>query len=123
MNSCSESWRPLMRPTDQMHNAARRSLLSVVLTAVAITVNHLYSLGLAALVLGGLLVVVPTGLLLWFRRTRSVAVLTAYAMTSLWIVVGFGVYKGLWRGVLRLFLGTALAALSTSFPKPAIGPY
>src|SRR4029450_963262 len=31
--------------------------------------------------------------------------------------------KGLWRGVLRLFLGTALAALSTSFPKPAIGPY
>jgi hypothetical protein len=42
---------------------------------------------------------------------------------NLWIVVGFGLYKGFWLGTLRLFLGTALASLSTSFPKPTIGTY
>jgi ABC-type branched-subunit amino acid transport system substrate-binding protein len=112
-----------MNSRDQLDNAARRSLVSIGLAAVAITVNHLYSLGLAALALGSLLLVVPTLLLLWVRRTRSVLALTAYAVMSMWIVVGFGLSKGLWLGVLRLFLGTALASLSTSFPKPVIGTY
>src|SRR5437762_9583488 len=29
--------------------------------------------------------------------------------------------KGFWEGVLRLFLGTSLAAYSTAYPKPTIG--
>ena len=54
-----------------MHTYARRSLVSVIVTAVLITVNHLYPLGTRALGLGAVLVVVPTALLWWFRRTQS----------------------------------------------------
>ena len=41
-------------PTDlpPLHAAARASLASVALAAVAITVNHLYALGPKALILG-----------------------------------------------------------------------
>ena len=112
-----------MPSTDRLHHAARRSLASVVLAAVAITVNHLYSLGPRALLLGGLLVVLPTALLLWFRQTRNRVALAAYAAMNVWIVVGFGFYKGVWGGIMRLFMGTALASLSTSFPKPAVSRY
>jgi hypothetical protein len=39
-----------------MHQYARRSLISVMLAAVAITLNHLYPLGPGALALGAALV-------------------------------------------------------------------
>ena len=104
-----------------IHAAARASLASVALTAVAITVNHLFALGPKALLLGLSLAVVPTALLLWFRRTKSPAALGGYLLMNLWIVVGFGLYKGLWKGALRLYLGTLLSSVSTSFPKPVIG--
>src|SRR6266568_3436890 len=77
-----------------MHTYARRSLLSVIATAVLITVNHLYPLGTRALGLGAVLVLVPTALLWWFRTTRSRVA----------------------------FLGTLLASVSTSFPRPTLGP-
>ena len=112
-----------MSSTYRLHHAARRSLASVMLTAAAITVNHLYSLGPRALLLGAVLVVLSTALLLWFRRTRSRLALAGYAAVSAWIVAGFGLYKGLWLGMLRLFAGTALASVSSSFPKPTIGRY
>src|SRR5438874_8917247 len=112
-----------MRTTEDLHRAARRSLASIALAAAAITVNHLYSLGPAALVLGGVLIVLPTLVLLWFRRSRSLVALAGYAAMNLWIVVGFGLYKGLWLGALRLFVGTALASVSTWYPTPTIGAY
>jgi len=112
-----------MSSLHQFHHTARRSLASIVVTAAAITVNHLYSLGPRALLLGGVLVLLPTALLLWFRRTGNRVPLVGYAAVGAWIVVGFGLYKGLWLGVLRLFVGSGLAVVSTSFPKPTIGPY
>jgi ABC-type branched-subunit amino acid transport system substrate-binding protein len=69
------------------------------------------------------LTAVPAGLLLWFRKTKSNVALGGYLLMNLWIVVGFGFYKGLWKGVLRLFIGSALAAVSTSFPRPAVGTF
>ena len=48
-----------------MHRVARLSLLSVVLTGVVITINHLYSLGPRAVGLGAVLLVVPAALLWW----------------------------------------------------------
>ena len=101
----------------------RASLISVVLTAVAITVNHTYTLGTGALVLGGALVVVPAILLMWFRKTESKAALIGYLLINAWIVVGFGLLKGLWDTTFRLFLGTLLSSLSTAFPKPVIGTF
>ena len=110
---------PTARPP--IHAWARASLASVALTAAAITVNHLFVLGPRALLLGLALVVVPTALLLWFRRTKSPVALGGYLLMNLWIVVGFGLWKGLWNGALRLYLGTLLSLVSTSFPKPSVG--
>jgi ABC-type branched-subunit amino acid transport system substrate-binding protein len=112
-----------MSSVTRMHHAARRSLTSVALTAAAIAANHRYVLGPRALLLGALLIGVPAALLLWFRRSRSKVALGGYLLMTLWIVVGFGLYKGLWNGVLRLFLGSWLASLSSSYPKPTIGTF
>src|SRR6266545_835698 len=106
-----------------MHTAARRSLLSVIVTALFITINHLYSLGPTALVLGAVLLVLPTALLLWFRNTKSEIAFAGYLLMNLWIVAGFGLAKGFGGDLLRLFAGTGLAALSTAFPKPLVGSY
>src|SRR5437773_11060231 len=105
-----------------MHTYARRSLLSVIVTAVLITVNHLYPLGTRALGLGAVLVVLPTALLWWFRNTRSRVAFAGYMLMNLWIVVGFGLIKGLWKSTLPVFLGSLLASVSTSFPRPTLGP-
>src|SRR5438132_663173 len=105
-----------------MHTYARRSLLSVIVTAVLITVNHLYPLGTRALGLGAVLVLAPAGLLWWFRTTRSRVAFAGYLLMNLWIVVGFGFVKGLWTSTLPVFLGSLLASVSTSFPRPTLGP-
>ena len=105
------------------HGDARASIISVLLTAVAITINHTYTLGAGALLLGGVLSVVPAVLLVWFRRTDSKIALTGYLLINAWIVVGFGLVKGLWDTTFRIFLGTFLSSVSTAFPKPVIGTF
>src|SRR6058998_2186579 len=105
-----------------MQEAARRSLISVTLTAVMITANHLYVLGPKAFGLGAVLLVGPAALLWWFRNTRSSVAFAGYLFMNLWIVVGFGLIKGLWKSTLPVFLGTLLASVSTSFPRPTLGP-
>src|SRR2546426_2463900 len=107
---------------DKMHTYARRSLVSVIVTAVLITVNHLYPLGTRALGLGAVLVVVPAALLWWFRNTRSRVAFAGYMLMNLWIVVGFGLIRGVWKSTLPVFLGSLLASVSTSFPRPTLGP-
>jgi ABC-type branched-subunit amino acid transport system substrate-binding protein len=106
-----------------MHQAARASLLSVLLTALMITINHVYALGPRALGLGAVLCVVPGALLWWFRDTQRPVALMGYLLMNAWIVVGFGLLKGLWGITLPLFLGTLLASLSTTFPRPTLGAY
>ena len=106
-----------------MDSLMRRSLVSVLLTAAIITINHLYSLGPRALLLGAVLSVVPAALWWRLRATNSRAAAIGYLAMSLWIVIGFGLFKGLWGITLPLFLGTLLAALSTAYPPPSVGPY
>jgi ABC-type branched-subunit amino acid transport system substrate-binding protein len=97
------------------------SLVSVMLTAGVITVSHWYTLGAGALALGLVLMAFPAAFWWWFRQTQSRSALVGYLLMNAWIVVGFGLAKGFWDGVLRLFLGTFLASRFTAFPKPAIG--
>src|SRR5213592_2059160 len=108
---------------DAMHEAARRSLISVMLTAVIITANHLYVLGPKAFGLAAVLLVGPAALLWWFRHTRSPVAFVGYLLMNLWIVAGFGLIKGFWGITLPLYLGTGLASVSTAYPKPMLGPY
>ena len=70
-----------------------------------------------------MLLVLPALLMWWFTATKSKIALSGYLLMNLWIIVGFGLIKGLWDGVLRLFLGTLLSLVSTSCPRPEIGSY
>lgn len=100
---------------------ARLSLTSVMFTAAAITVNHLYALGAGAFVLGAALVVIPAALSHSFRHTGSKVAFVGYLLMNPWIVIGFGLIKGLWESTLHVFVGTLLPSLSTSFPTPTFG--
>lgn len=106
-----------------VHGAARASLASVAAAAVTITLNHLPLLGLRALGLGAGLLGAATALLLRYRARPRWPALAGYLLVNLWIVAGFGFYKGLWRGALPLYVGTLLAWLSPSFPSPPIHGY
>src|SRR5439155_707810 len=54
---------------------------------------------------------------------KSPVAFGGYLLMNVWIVAGFGIAKGFWGGLLRLFIGTGLASVSTSYPKPSIGSY
>jgi ABC-type branched-subunit amino acid transport system substrate-binding protein len=97
-----------MKPKRTEQGYANRSLLSVVLTAIVITINHWYRLGPLALVLGAVLLAVPAGFWLWFRRRRNRVALAAYLAMNVWIVVGFGLFKGFWKTVLPLAGGVSI---------------
>jgi ABC-type branched-subunit amino acid transport system substrate-binding protein len=101
----------------------QRSLLSVSLTTLAITANHLYSLGVRAFWLGGLLLTLALLFGRGLQRTHSRVAAWGYLAVNLWIVVGFALLKGFWGITLPLFLGTLLATLSSAFPAPTLGPY
>src|SRR5437867_2761565 len=106
----------------ELHRAARRSLLSIGVTAALITINHLYALGPKAFGLGAVLIVAPSLLLWWFMPTISYATFGSYLLINLLLVIGFVLIKGLWKSTLPVFLGTLLSALSTSYPRPTLAP-
>jgi ABC-type branched-subunit amino acid transport system substrate-binding protein len=112
-----------MKTWNAIHPSARASLTSVILTALVITVNHTYALGSTALLLGAVLISVPAILLAWFRRTDSTLALGAYLLMTVWIVIGFGLLKGLWETMLPLYLGTWLSSRSTTFARPVVGTW
>jgi ABC-type branched-subunit amino acid transport system substrate-binding protein len=102
----------------------RPSLVAVALTALVITVNHVFTLGITgASLLGAILLVVPPALWIWFRTTGNKWTLGAYSVMNAWIVIGFGLIKGLWGITLPIFVGTFLSSASTAYPKPAFGAF
>jgi ABC-type branched-subunit amino acid transport system substrate-binding protein len=112
-----------MRNVGGSQRPERASLISVVLTALAITVNHMFTLGIGALLLGAVLLGLSTALWASFRRTGGRTALVGYLLTNVWIVVGFGVFKGLWDIALPVFAGTLLSSMSTAYPQPVFGPF
>src|SRR4029453_15794855 len=109
-----------MSSNDSLQQYAQASLVSVVLTAIAITVNHVYTLGVGAFLLGATLVVVPAVLLMWLRRTGSKAAFIGYLLMNLWLVVGFGLVEGLWDSTPAGFFGTLFSVLSALLSKPPL---
>jgi ABC-type branched-subunit amino acid transport system substrate-binding protein len=112
-----------MDAQNEIRQAGWRSVVAVALTAVVITLNHVFTLGGGAFVLGATLLAVPPALWIWFRRTGNIWALAAYGIMNAWIVVGFGLIKGLWDITLPIFAGTFLSSLSTAYPKPVFGAF
>jgi ABC-type branched-subunit amino acid transport system substrate-binding protein len=101
----------------------RASLISVLLTVLAITVNHVFTLGIGALLLGAVLLAFPAALWTWFGRTGRLTALVGYLLMNAWIALGFGLFKGLWDIALPVFMGTLLSSMSTTYPRPVFGPF
>jgi ABC-type branched-subunit amino acid transport system substrate-binding protein len=112
-----------MDSRNSIKQPGRPSLISVIVTAIAITANHLYTLGAGALGLGTFLLLVPAGLFTWYRRTGTPLARAGYLLMNAWIVVGFGAIKGLWDITLPIFAGTFLSSLSSAHAKPVFGPF
>src|SRR6266568_7175265 len=91
--------------------------------SVVATFNHVFTRGSGAFVLGAALLAVPPALWIWFRRTGNRWALAAYGVMNAWIVVGFGLIKGLWDITLPIFAGTFLSSVSTAYPKPVFGAF
>jgi ABC-type branched-subunit amino acid transport system substrate-binding protein len=77
---------------------------------VVITINHWYRLGSEAFVLGLVLLAVSGGSWLWFRASRRPMALAGYGLMNAWIVIGFGLYKGLWKTAVPLATGRLAAS-------------
>jgi ABC-type branched-subunit amino acid transport system substrate-binding protein len=115
---------PMTSPTNPAHRPARLSLAGVLATSFLTTFHHYYRMGFLTLVLGAAVVGLPLATLLWFRRTRSPAALWGYALTSSWVIVGFGIIDGMWKSTLKLFLGNfLLARYSQYFSWAPVGSF
>src|SRR5262245_51422419 len=112
-----------MNGSHSVERPGRAWLVSVALTAIAVTANHVDTLVAGALVLGTLLLVIPPGLVTWYGRTGSTIARIGYLLVTAWIVVGFGAIKGLWDITLPIFAGTLLSSVSPAYAKPVFGPF
>jgi ABC-type branched-subunit amino acid transport system substrate-binding protein len=112
-----------MDSQNEFRRAGWRSVAAVAVTAIAITFNHVFTLGGGALFLGATLLAVPPALWIWFRRTGNRWALGAYGLMNAWIVVGFGLIKGLWDITLPIFAGTFLSSASPAYPKPVFAAF
>jgi len=101
----------------------RASLISVLFTALAITINHLYTLGMGALLLGAALLLLSGVFWTLYNRTGSRVARNGYILMNAWVVVGFGLFKGLYDIVLPIFAGRLLSASSPSYAPPVFGPF
>jgi ABC-type branched-subunit amino acid transport system substrate-binding protein len=123
-NICSSGGRKMMMSNhDGVQRYGRASVISVLLTAAAITVNHSYTLGTGAFLLGATLVAFPAALWTWFRRTGSRSAFSGYLLMNAWIVIGFGMMKGFWDSTLPVFAGTLLSSVSAAYPRPVFGAF
>jgi ABC-type branched-subunit amino acid transport system substrate-binding protein len=111
-----------MEPHNTAHPYQRRWLASVIATAVAIAINHWFVLGRSAFALAAALILLALGVSAWLRTSQRPVAIAAFSLLNAWIVIGFGLMKGFWATTLKVFVATALAQISTAFPKPAVGP-
>jgi hypothetical protein len=111
-----------MESQNTPHPYDRRWLASVIATSIAIAINHWFVLGRGAFALAAALVLLAIGVSAWLRRSQRPVAIAAFSLVNAWIVIGFGLMKGFWATVLKLFVATTLAQISIVFPKPAVGP-
>ena len=110
-----------MSAAQERHVYARLSFASLALTIAFTSIRHVFRFGPAAL-LFNLLTPVVLLLLLWYRSTRRAVALWTYALVGAWIVTGFGLVDGLWKGTVALY-GNYFFPSAGVFPRSGPRPY
>lgn len=73
---------------------ATSSLVSLTLTAIITTLHNAHGVGAYLLIPGAVLTVLPTLLMLWFKRAGNKVALWAYGVLNAFIILGLGFVDG-----------------------------
>src|SRR5262245_3891478 len=112
----------------QQHNTissfARQSLLSVEALALLTSIHHVDELGASFLVPGALLLSLPLIFMWWFLRAYSNVARWSYVIFVIFLILGFGLYDGLWNHTIKMMVFFARGADTASMaglPFPPVG--
>src|SRR5262249_17449803 len=81
---------------------AQRSLFGVEALALLTSIHHLDELGVTFLVPGVLILSLPLIFMWWFLKSYSNAARWSYVIFVIFIVLGFGLYDGLWNHTIKM---------------------
>lgn len=73
---------------------ATLSLVSITLTAIITTLHYAYELGAYLLIPGAIITLLPSLLMLWFKRTENKIALWAYGVLNAFVILGLGFLDG-----------------------------
>ncbi len=76
------------------HKYGRSSLISITLTAIITTLHQAYELGAYRLIPGVAIILLPSLLILWFKRAGNKVALWAYGLLNAVVIVGLGFGDG-----------------------------
>ena len=86
----------------QAHKYAIRSLISITIAGILITVHHVYRLGWEVLPAFSMITILPTVLLYGFRKTENKLLLGVYGLVNVLIFIAFGFFDGFLDHVFKL---------------------
>ncbi len=83
-----------LQKTQATNTYARSSLISLTLTGIITTLHHAYGLGAYLLISGAVIILLPSLLMLWFKRAGNKVALWAYGLLNAFVIVGLGFGDG-----------------------------
>jgi len=83
-----------LQKTQATNTYARSSLISLTLTAIITTLHHAYGLGTYMLTPGAVIILLPSLLMLWYKRAGNKVALWAYGLLNAFVILGLGFGDG-----------------------------
>lgn len=83
-----------LQKTQATNTYARSSLVSITLTAIITTLHQAYELGAYLLIPGAVMILLPSLLMLWFKRAGNKVALWAYGLLNAIVILGLGFGDG-----------------------------
>jgi hypothetical protein len=114
----------IVHQQDSINTYALRSLLSIEMLSVLTSIHHLDELGIVFLVPSVLAVGLPLIFIWWFLKKGSNVARWAYSTFAALLILGFGLYDGLWNHTIKVivfFLRGADRVRMAGLPFPPVG--
>ncbi len=96
------------------------SLASVEALALLTSIHHVFKFGPGFLVMGLILVTLPLILIWQFSRKPNTLLAQIYGLVVIFMVLGFGLFDGLWNHTIKMLLffayGANQAVMREKFP-------